>query len=111
MAVVTIFALGLSFLFSIGNVFYRDIQHFSNIFFFIWMFLTPIAYPYYIVGRRPEQPNGQRRRPPRYVHLFGHARQPRLAVQDQPDDRRRARLPIVPVQRGFARFDSHREVR
>ena len=32
MAVVTVFGLGLAFLFSIGNVFYRDIYHFSGIF-------------------------------------------------------------------------------
>ncbi len=50
MAVVAAFALGLALLFSIGNVFYRDIQHFSGILFFIWMFLTPVVYPFYIVG-------------------------------------------------------------
>ncbi|MGC8626284.1 MAG: ABC transporter permease [Acidimicrobiales bacterium] len=50
LAVVAAFALGLALLFSIGNVFYRDIQHFSGILFFIWMFLTPVVYPYYIVG-------------------------------------------------------------
>ena len=50
MAIVAAFALGLALLFSIGNVFYRDIQHFSGILFFIWMFLTPVVYPFYIVG-------------------------------------------------------------
>ena len=72
MAVVMIFALGLSLLFSMGNVFYRDIQHFSNIFFFIWMFLTPVAYPYYIVGGGINSPTGTFS-PARYIHLFGHA--------------------------------------
>ena len=73
MAVVTIFALGLSLLFSMGNVFYRDIQHFSNIFFFIWMFLTPMAYPYYIVGGGMNSPTGSVAAPARYIHLLGHA--------------------------------------
>ena len=74
MAFITVFALGMSLLFSLANVFYRDIQHFSNILFFIWMFLTPVAYPYYILG-------GGLSGPPSkgvgvlYVakhHLFGH---------------------------------------
>ncbi len=72
MAVVTAFALGLSLLFSIGNVFYRDIQHFSLIFFFIWMFLTPITYPYYIVGGGMNSPAGTLS-PARYIHVLGHA--------------------------------------
>jgi lipopolysaccharide transport system permease protein len=50
MIIVSMFALGLALLFSLGNVFYRDIQHFSNILFFIWMFLTPMAYPFSSVG-------------------------------------------------------------
>ncbi len=71
-AIVTAFGLGLSLLFSIGNVFYRDIQHFSLIFFFIWMFLTPITYPYYIVGGGINSPTGAVS-PARYLHLLGHA--------------------------------------
>jgi lipopolysaccharide transport system permease protein len=50
MCIVATFALGMALLFSLGNVFYRDIQHFSNILFFIWMFLTPMAYPFSQVG-------------------------------------------------------------
>jgi lipopolysaccharide transport system permease protein len=72
MAVIAAFALGLSLLFSIGNVFYRDIQHFSNIFFFIWMFLTPIAYPYYILAGGLNSPTGSLASP-KIVHLLGHA--------------------------------------
>ena len=49
-AIVAMFAFGMALLFSLGNVFYRDIQHFSNILFFIWMFLTPMAYPFSQVG-------------------------------------------------------------
>lgn len=71
MAVVTAFGLGLALLFSIGNVFYRDIQHFSNIFFFIWMFLTPVVYPYWIIGGGINSPTGSIA-PARYLHLLGH---------------------------------------
>ncbi len=73
-AVVTMFALGLSLLFSIGNVFYRDIQHFSLIFFFIWMFLTPVTYPFYLVGGglSGNPTSGGILNPPRLIHLLGH---------------------------------------
>jgi ABC-type polysaccharide/polyol phosphate export permease len=73
-AVVTVFALGLSLLFSIGNVFYRDIQHFSLILFFIWMFLTPVTYPFYLVGGglSGNPTNGGIMNPARYVHVLGH---------------------------------------
>ena len=73
MAVVTAFALGLSLLFSLGNVFYQDIQHFSNILFFIWMFLTPVAYPYYIVGGGINSPTGSVAARPRFIHLLENA--------------------------------------
>jgi lipopolysaccharide transport system permease protein len=77
MAVITVFALGMSLLFSIANVFWRDIQHFSNILFFIWMFLTPVAYPYYIVGGGVSGPPSHGAAASlvkaRIVHLFGHA--------------------------------------
>jgi ABC-2 type transport system permease protein len=77
LAVITVFALGMSLLFSIANVFWRDIQHFSNILFFIWMFLTPVAYPYYIVGGGvsgpPSHGAAASLAKARIVHLFGHA--------------------------------------
>jgi ABC-2 type transport system permease protein len=75
MAVVTVFGLGLAFLFSIGNVFYRDIYHFSGIFFFLWMFLTPIAYPFYLVGGglNGNPTAGAVLQAPRYIHVLGHA--------------------------------------
>jgi ABC-2 type transport system permease protein len=81
MAVVAAFGMGLALLFSIGNVFFRDIYHFSGIFFFIWMFLTPICYPFYIVAGGINGPlttpttvgvAGSSIAGARYVHLFGH---------------------------------------
>ena len=73
-AVVTMFALGLSLLFSIGNVFYRDIQHFSLILFFIWMFLTPVTYPFYLVGGglSGNPTSGGILNPARLIHVLGH---------------------------------------
>lgn len=75
MAIVALFALGLALLFSVGNVFYRDIMHFSNILFFIWMFLTPIAYPYAQVagGLSFGAGNTPVITPPKFIHLFGHS--------------------------------------
>ncbi len=105
-AVVTMFALGLSLLFSIGNVFYRDIQHFSLILFFIWMFLTPVTYPFYLVGGglSGNPTSGGILNPARYLHVLGHTVHSRLALQVEPYDRRGADLPGVHLQRGYAGF-------
>jgi ABC-type polysaccharide/polyol phosphate export permease len=51
MLLAALFAVGLGLLFSIGNVFFRDIEHFAGIFFFIWQFLTPIVYPLSAVAK------------------------------------------------------------
>lgn len=69
-ALVVIAALGMALIFSLGNVFYRDIMHFSNILFFIWMFLTPVTYPWYLVAGGLD--GGGNFQPPRLVHLLGH---------------------------------------
>lgn len=70
MLCVTAFTMGMALLFSIGNVFYRDIMHFSAILFFIWMFLTPIAYPFYIVGGGLA--SGGTLSSGQFVNIFGH---------------------------------------
>lgn len=44
-AIVTVFSLGVSLLFSAINVFYRDIEYFIQILFLAWFYLTPIIYP------------------------------------------------------------------
>lgn len=74
MAIITVFGLGLALLFSIGNVFYRDIYHFSGIFFFIWMFLTPVCYPFYIVGGglNGNPMTGSTVIGPKIEHVLGH---------------------------------------
>jgi ABC-type polysaccharide/polyol phosphate export permease len=40
-----IFGLGLGFIFSTVQVFYRDTVQFVNVFLMIWMFATPLFYP------------------------------------------------------------------
>jgi ABC-type polysaccharide/polyol phosphate export permease len=45
-----LFSLGLGLALSVLNVYYRDIQHFLNILFLIWLYGTPIIYPNYLVN-------------------------------------------------------------
>ncbi len=42
--------LGLSFILSIGNVYFRDTQHFISIAMQIWFYATPIIYPISVVS-------------------------------------------------------------
>jgi lipopolysaccharide transport system permease protein len=74
-AFVAVFAMGMALIFSLGNVFYRDIMHFSNILFFIWMFLTPVTYPFYLIGGGLAASGGPvpYLEAPRALHLFGHS--------------------------------------
>lgn len=50
--ILAVFALGFGLLFGVLNVFFRDIEHFTTIFFLIWMYLTPIIYPEYLLTHR-----------------------------------------------------------
>lgn len=54
MAVLYVFALGVSLLLSIANVYFRDTQHFVAILFQIWFYATPIVYPASLVSDRSE---------------------------------------------------------
>lgn len=45
LAVQICFTLGLSFLFSSANLFYRDIRHVVALLLKVWMYMTPIIYP------------------------------------------------------------------
>lgn len=40
-----IFSLGLAFIFSCLNVYFRDIQHFVSILLLVWFYASPIIYP------------------------------------------------------------------
>jgi len=55
MALLACFALGVSMLLSIANVYFRDTQHFVGILFQIWFYLTPIVYPVTLVADRSER--------------------------------------------------------
>jgi len=44
-----IFILGVSFILSTINVFYRDVENVLGVFLTLWMYLTPVIYPLGIV--------------------------------------------------------------
>ena len=46
---LTLFGLGLGLLFSVINVYFRDVEHFTGILFMVWFYLTPILYSISIV--------------------------------------------------------------
>jgi ABC-2 type transport system permease protein len=50
--VTAVFALGLGLLVSALNVYFRDIEHFMGIFFLVWLYMTPIVYPFGVVPAR-----------------------------------------------------------
>lgn len=52
MGLLFCFALGVSLLLSIANVYFRDTQHFVAILFQIWFYATPIVYPDHLVATK-----------------------------------------------------------
>lgn len=48
--VLAVFALGVSLLLAVANVYFRDTQHFVAILMQIWFYLTPILYPITVVS-------------------------------------------------------------
>lgn len=54
MLVLFAFSLGVSFLLSIANVYFRDTQHLVGILFQVWFYLTPILYPVSEVAQRSD---------------------------------------------------------
>ncbi|WP_237713797.1 MULTISPECIES: ABC transporter permease [Rhodococcus] len=55
MVLMWLFATGVSMMAAIGNVYFRDTQHFVTIFFQVWFYLTPIVYPASLVGEQSER--------------------------------------------------------
>jgi len=49
MMLLALFATGLAMLFSIANVYFRDVQHFVGILFQFWFYASPIVYPVSLV--------------------------------------------------------------
>ena len=52
MVVLAVLAQGVSFLLAIGNVYFRDTQHFVAIAMQVWFYATPIVYPISIVANK-----------------------------------------------------------
>lgn len=52
MLVMGVFALGVSLLLSVANVYFRDTQHFVAIAMQIWFYLSPIVYPISIIANQ-----------------------------------------------------------
>jgi ABC-type polysaccharide/polyol phosphate export permease len=48
-AVMAVFTFGFGLLLSALNVYFRDIQHFMSILLLVWLYLTPIIYPFTLV--------------------------------------------------------------
>lgn len=46
------FAVGISFIFSVVNVFYRDAFNFLNLLLLVWMYITPVFYPITLVPQK-----------------------------------------------------------
>jgi ABC-type polysaccharide/polyol phosphate export permease len=48
-AILTIYVTGLGLIFSVFNVYFRDVQHLMGIVFQVWFYLTPVVYPIQLV--------------------------------------------------------------
>ncbi len=55
MILLWLFATGISMIASIANVYFRDTQHFVNILFQLWFYLTPIVYPAALVVEQSDK--------------------------------------------------------
>ena len=50
MVVMAVFGFGVGLLVSALNVYFRDVEHFMNIFLLVWIYLTPVIYPLTLGG-------------------------------------------------------------
>ncbi len=55
LAALLCLALGLAWIFSVANVFYRDVEHILGVVLMAWYFLTPILFPISLVANRPRE--------------------------------------------------------
>lgn len=58
LALLTAMALGIALMLAVANVYFRDTEHFVAILLQIWMYATPIIYPFTYVLRAQESLNG-----------------------------------------------------
>lgn len=54
MLLYTALGLGFGLMLSVANVYFRDTQHFVNIFMQVWFYLTPIVYPITLIASRAD---------------------------------------------------------
>jgi ABC-2 type transport system permease protein len=52
---MALFALGVSYALAVGNVYFRDTQHFITLFMQMWLYATPILYPVSLVADRSKK--------------------------------------------------------
>jgi len=57
LALLTLMALGFALMLAVANVYFRDTEHFVAILMQIWMYATPIIYPFAYVVRAQEDLN------------------------------------------------------
>jgi ABC-2 type transport system permease protein len=57
LALLTLMALGFALVLAVANVYFRDTEHFVAILLQIWMYATPIIYPFTYVVRAQESLN------------------------------------------------------
>jgi ABC-2 type transport system permease protein len=58
MIILAAFAAGLALMLSVANVHFRDTQYFVSILLQIWMYLTPIIYPYQLFQGQSDKVGG-----------------------------------------------------
>jgi lipopolysaccharide transport system permease protein len=58
MIILAAFAAGLALMLSIANVHFRDTQYFVSILLQIWLYLTPIIYPYQLFQQQSDRVGG-----------------------------------------------------
>jgi ABC-2 type transport system permease protein len=69
MIVLAGFALGISLMLSVANVYFRDTQHLFAILMQVWFYATPIVYPISVLTL-PKHPGGPPRLSHRIVQLY-----------------------------------------
>lgn len=58
MALLGIFAAGVALIFSLINVYFRDVEHGVTVFTQIWLYLTPVIYPISLVETQSDRLGG-----------------------------------------------------
>lgn len=58
MILLGLFAAGISLIFSVTNVHFRDVEHAVTVFTQIWLYLTPVIYPLTLVQTQSEKLGG-----------------------------------------------------